>query len=219
MSQLKGLRDALPGYGFAGVGSADGAAKGEFVPIFYRQQRFMLVDKGHFWLSDRPEEVGSVSWGDTCPHAATWVRLRFSDAPLRTVQVVNVHLDSTVARARLESAKLIRKLADSAGGRPLIVLGDFNCPCGSEPYRVLTKDRRNLAELHDAHGGAGFDGGNQKFAAVVDLRSALGRSSWIMHNRAFEALTPEPAAVENPPRGCECGLVSVTLRMARTGYT
>lgn len=186
-AQVADLRAALPGYGFVGVGREDGAERGEFVPIFYRRQRFTLIDQGHFWLSEQPEQIGSVGWDAALPRIATWVRLRFNDAPLSEVQVINVHFDHQGERARVESAKLIRRYVEALGRQPVIVLGDFNSDPTSGSYRVLTEDRRNLAELHDAFARSADTGGTYH---AFSGSAKGGRIDMILFNRRFESSDP-----------------------------
>lgn len=190
LSQATELRAALPEYGFVGVGRDDGADRGEFVPIFYRQQRFTLLDSGHFWLSPTPEQPGSRGWDAALPRLATWVRLRFKNAPLAEVRIINVHLDHKGERARAESAKLLRRYSEALGGRPLVVMGDFNCPPGSEPYRILTEEGRNAAALTDAQGAAAAATAGGTFHAFTGQPQG-GRIDWILVNRRFESTTVE----------------------------
>ena len=57
--QIGDLEILLPQYGWIGVGRDDGADGGEFSPIFYRKDRFTVLDSGTFWLSETPEVTGS----------------------------------------------------------------------------------------------------------------------------------------------------------------
>jgi endonuclease/exonuclease/phosphatase family metal-dependent hydrolase len=191
-AQAAELRAALPEYGFIGVGRDDGAEQGEFVPIFYRRQRFTLTDSGHFWLSAHPDQPGSVGWDAALPRMATWVRLQFKDAPLTEITVVNTHFDHSGERARVESAKVIRRLVESLGGQPLVVLGDFNCPPGSEPHWILTEERSHPTALRDALAAA--DGGTYH-AFTGTARE--GRIDWILIGRRCEVLA---AAIDRTER-------------------
>ncbi|MEW6198152.1 MAG: endonuclease/exonuclease/phosphatase family protein [Planctomycetota bacterium] len=186
-SQGDELRAALPDYGFVGVGRDDGQQAGEFVPILYRRQRLTLLEAGHFWLSDQPTQPGSVGWDAALPRMATWARLRCNDAPWHEIHVVNTHLDHRGAQARLESARLLRRLVESLGGLPILLLGDFNCPPGSAPYRVLTAGRGDLAELSDAHAAAGNVGTYHAFTG----QPGVGRIDWILVNRRLRTLTAD----------------------------
>jgi endonuclease/exonuclease/phosphatase family metal-dependent hydrolase len=185
--QADDLHAALPGYGYFGTGRDDAEGHGEGVPILYRQARFTLLDSGRFWLSEHPESAGSMGWDAACPRMATWVRLRFKDAPLADVTVINVHLDHRGKQARLESAKLLRRVIESQGGRPVVLLGDFNCRQASPPYEILTADRGNLAELLDSVplAAPGFAAGT--FHGFTG-QAKEGRIDWILVNRTFEAV-------------------------------
>ena len=44
--QLKDMKEALPGYDYIGVGRDDGKEKGEHSAIFYRTDKFDLIEKG-----------------------------------------------------------------------------------------------------------------------------------------------------------------------------
>ena len=59
--QLKDMKEALPGYDYIGVGRDDGKEKGEHSAIFYRTDKFDVIEKGDFWLSETPD-VPSKGW-------------------------------------------------------------------------------------------------------------------------------------------------------------
>ena len=155
--QAHELRAALEDYEFVGVGRDDGLAKGEFAPIMFRRKLFQLVDCGFLWLCENVDQPGKCGWDAACPRMLTWVRLGFKRSPFNSVYVINTHFDHVGARARLESARIIRRTTDALGGSPIIVMGDFNCGPGSPPYQELTADRGNLAELRDSHTLLGHD--------------------------------------------------------------
>lgn len=134
--QLKDLRERLIEFDFYGVGREDGKSAGEHAAIFYRRDRLKVEDKGTFWLSETPEEVGVKGWDAALPRTCTWMVLNDSG---RRLWVANTHFDHRGAKARTESAKLIRRVVHSRSeGLPVLVMGDFNCVPGSEPYLALT---------------------------------------------------------------------------------
>jgi len=63
----------------------------EFTSIFWKHERFELVESGEFWLSETPDEP-STGWGVPYPMGATWVRLRCRDDGNDLVHL-NTHLD------------------------------------------------------------------------------------------------------------------------------
>ncbi|WP_432798445.1 endonuclease/exonuclease/phosphatase family protein [Poriferisphaera sp. WC338] len=135
--QIGFLDEQLEGYARVGVGRDDGEEKGEYTAIYYRQDRFELKRSGHFWLSEKPNEPGSVSWDSSMTRMASWAVLhdRLSD---RLVFVLNTHWDHVGKQARLESAALIReKLSKLAMGLPAVLLGDFNSTEDSPQYALM----------------------------------------------------------------------------------
>jgi endonuclease/exonuclease/phosphatase family metal-dependent hydrolase len=133
------LAQQFPEYENLGVGRVDGGSDGEMTALFYRRDRFEKLDGGHFWLSETPSEVGSISWDSSLPRMVTWVKLRdLREADEPAIFFFNTHFDHRGVVARSESARLLRrKVEELAGDGRAIVTGDFNADEGSEPYRVL----------------------------------------------------------------------------------
>ncbi len=170
------LQEQLPDYGSLGVGRDDGKDGGEMMALYYRKDRFELLEKGHFWLSETPEQIGSKSWDSSLPRMATWVRLqdrKKKDGP--SVLFLNTHFDHKGTVARLESAKLIRSRIDSLRKDSRVILtGDFNAGATSEPYRAMfakepsktslidTWRAKNSEALPDEGTFSGFVEGNTK---------------------------------------------------------
>lgn len=136
--QLTDLALGAPGHRWFGRGRADGHRGGEHVPVFWRADRFVCVDRGVFWHSGTPDVPGSRDHERAITRMATWVRLaeRSSGQP---VFVLNTHLDHRVPEARLAATDQIRAEVDRrAGSDPVIVTGDLNDRPGSPPYQRLT---------------------------------------------------------------------------------
>lgn len=138
-SQRDDLAAKLNGYDLLAAGREDGKDRGEMMALFYRKARFEKLDGGHFWLSETPDQVGSKSWDSSLPRMVTWVKLRDRSAPeLPPIAAFNTHFDHRGPRARLESARLLRRQVDAlARGCRVVLTGDFNTGEGSEPYRAL----------------------------------------------------------------------------------
>ena len=214
-----GLLAALPDYAVVAAAGTNDAAVGDALPILYRRDRFTLIDSGQFWLSETPEEPGSVGWDAKQSRAAVWARLRWKDAPLTDVQILNVQFDEHGRTARVESAELIRRVVESLGARPLVVMGEFQCPAGSRPYQILTEDRRNLAALIDTHGRARSPaprGALQAWAGRSDART-----QWILVNRRFQTIRADEGGKLGDSFGLGTAPLAATLQMARpaSGYT
>lgn len=124
-NQFADLRELLPGYEAVGVGREDGAAQGEFNAVFWRADRFTLLDSGTFWLSETPETPGSKGWDGACERIATWAVLREKGG--RELFFIDTHLDHVGRVARSEGVKLLfDRIATLGAGRPVVLTGDFN---------------------------------------------------------------------------------------------
>lgn len=136
--QLVDLENLLDGFKWIGVGRDAGDDKGEFTAIFYRSERFEVIEEGTFWHSTTPDIPGSKGWDTAIPRITTWVR--FNDiANNRTFITFNTHYDHIGEIARKESSRLIlRKIHDLADGDPVILMGDFNTTEAEEPYNIIT---------------------------------------------------------------------------------
>ena len=124
--QLKDLQALLPEYGYIGVGREDGKEAGEFSPVFYKKNRFTLLDSGNFWLSETPEVPGSKSWNTANTRICSWGK--FKDLTTgKEFYHFNTHMDHKSVQAREEGAKLIYKqILHIAGAGSVILSGDFN---------------------------------------------------------------------------------------------
>ncbi len=124
--QVWGIQQALPQYRNYAAGRNDGKRDGETCAIFYREDRYTLLDKGTFWFSDTPSVPGSRDWGDMWPRICSWVRLAEKDSGM-AFYVYNVHMAAFSDNAREKSVQLLaKKVAARKTDDPFIVMGDFN---------------------------------------------------------------------------------------------
>jgi endonuclease/exonuclease/phosphatase family metal-dependent hydrolase len=139
LSQADEIKARFKSHEFVGVPRVDGKTKGEIAPILFRRDRFERVEQGHFWLSETPQVVGSKGWDADLPRIVTWAKLRDKRGGDRLLLVLNTHWDHKGAKAREESAKLMRRrMAElSEGAMPVIVTGDFNIGPDSSAYREM----------------------------------------------------------------------------------
>lgn len=136
--QLNDLVKALPDYAYIGVGRDDGKTKGEFCPVFYRRERFKLLDSGTFWLSATPETV-SRGWDGGCNRVCSWGY--FQDRATKAkFYFLNTHLDHKGPMAKTKGAELIVKfIKEHCKGAQVIVTGDMNVYQDSEWYNIFAK--------------------------------------------------------------------------------
>ncbi len=134
--QLEGLRDSLPGYAYIGIGRDDGRQAGEHSAIFYKTNKFRLLDKGDFWLSeitDRPNK----GWDAVLPRICTWGKFK-EKASGFIFYMFNLHMDHVGVKAREESAKLVlARIRQLPAGTAVILTGDFNVDQTSPSYALI----------------------------------------------------------------------------------
>jgi endonuclease/exonuclease/phosphatase family metal-dependent hydrolase len=141
----------LPDYAWFGVDRRGGHGD-EHMGIFYRHDRFRLVELGNFWLSDTPSVRGSISWGHPFPRMVTWGLFEEASGG-RRFYMLNTHFPYRAedGEARLKAARMIRDHIDTLPpGIPVILTGDFNTEPDSAVHALLTEsltDARDVAPL------------------------------------------------------------------------
>ena len=137
VGQLEDLKVRLPEMDVYGVGRDDGKNAGEFTPIFFRKDRFELVEKSTFWLSPTPDKTASKGWDAALPRIASWVKLKDRQTGA-SFYVMNTHFDHRGTQARAESAALLLKhLREEFVDHAVILTGDLNTTPDSPPYNTL----------------------------------------------------------------------------------
>lgn len=194
--QFEDVQAATEGFEWYGVGRDDGQEQGEMVPIGWRTKHFESSAKGTFWLSDDPDQVGSLGWDAALPRVASWVRLK-SKATGKQLLVVNAHFDHRGAEARERSAGLLHKwLSEQTDIEAKVLLGDFNATRNSRPLAALLNTPASSLQLLDSH-----DAAAKNSAAAHNV---LGPdSTW----NGFKAIVPD--------RRIDFILVSEPVRVAQ----
>lgn len=173
-SQLEDLSNRLPDYGRYGIGRDDGKNAGEHSAIFYKKDKFKMLEHGDFWLSETPEKP-SLGWDATCCNRiCSWVKLQ-DRASGKAFYVFNTHYDYQKDLARNESSKLVlKKIREIAGGSPVMFMGDLNGGNDAEWYKTVAnsgilKDTYKEARQSYANNGTFNDfGKNLESNDIID---------------------------------------------------
>ena len=160
--QLTDLENLLEEFEWVGVGRDAGDEKGEFSAIFYRSDRFDLLEEGTFWHSTTPDVPGSMGWDTAITRITTWARF-YDKKNDRKLIVFNTHYDHIGEEARRESSRLIlQKITELAEGDPVVFIGDLNTTENDEPYMIITRPDAETGEpllfdgfYHSVHGHHG----------------------------------------------------------------
>ncbi|HMI04946.1 MAG TPA: endonuclease/exonuclease/phosphatase family protein [Pedobacter sp.] len=172
-NQINDLDKQLPEYQHYGLGRNDGKDAGEHSVIFFKREKFTLLNKGDFWLSQTPEKP-SKGWDARLNRICSWVYLQDIKSK-KKFYFFNVHYDHQGKIAREESSKLIlERIKNIAGKGPVILTGDFNGDHTSSWYqRVansdLLKDTYRLASHpYDYNPSANGFGRELQKSGVID---------------------------------------------------
>ena len=136
IDQINGIAE-LDAYARTGHGRDDGKEAGEHSAIFYKKERFKLLDSGDFWLSETPETPGKGWDAKCCNRICSWGK--FQDLQTRkTFYFFSVHFDHQGVVARKESGKLmVKKIQEIAKNAPVICVGDFNSTPETEQIQTM----------------------------------------------------------------------------------
>ena len=126
------LSARLPEYAWVGVGR-QGEGKDEHMAVFYRKDRFTLLDSATKWLSDTPDEISKYEESGW-PRVMTYAVLERKEDKKVFVHV-NTHLDFGVAQEK--QAVVLTKLLEALKKYPFVLTGDFNCAAGAMPFETI----------------------------------------------------------------------------------
>jgi endonuclease/exonuclease/phosphatase family metal-dependent hydrolase len=137
-NQMMDLKDNLRDYEFVGVGRDDGKEQGEYSAIFYKKDKYEVIQQNTFWLSETPHVPGSKSWDAAITRIVTYAILKDKSTG-KTFAYFNTHFDHLGKEARKQSAALIKSQIARLNLKniPLIVSGDFNSEPTDEPYLTM----------------------------------------------------------------------------------
>lgn len=145
--QLVYLKDSLRGYDYIGAGRDDGKEAGEYSCIFYKKDKYTLVQQSTFWLSPTPD-IPSKGWDAALNRVCTYGLFK-DNKTKQLLWIFNTHFDHMGKQARLESAKLIIKKISELNTKkyPVLVSGDFNSRPEDEPSKYMTANMQNSRSI------------------------------------------------------------------------
>jgi endonuclease/exonuclease/phosphatase family metal-dependent hydrolase len=138
-NQVEYLDSQLQNYKYIGFGRDGEGSQSESVPIFYKADRYELLKKEVFWLSETPENP-SKGW-DAALNRITTYGIFLNRQTRDTLHVFNTHYDHRGEKARVNSSRLLVSKIESMRLRDkkVILMGDFNSRPEEEPVKILNK--------------------------------------------------------------------------------
>ena len=131
----------LGNYAYIGAGRDDGKEAGEHSAIFYKKDRFEVLDKGNFWFSETPDVPGKGWDAVCCNRICSWGKFKDKISG-QVFFFFNSHYDHQGKVARRESSHLLlKKIREIAGEKAIVfATGDFNAVPTNRSLRWLPTD-------------------------------------------------------------------------------
>ena len=110
----------------------------ESAPILWKKDKFELVKKGYFWLSDTPE-VESKDWDEVydCYRMCSYVILKEKESG-KLFTYMNTHFGFG-DKGQVASTELIYKYSHEISSYPTFITGDFNMTPDTPAYKKMTE--------------------------------------------------------------------------------
>ncbi len=147
-NQVIDIASVLSQYNNIGIGR-DGMGQGESSNIFYKKERFIVLQNNTFWLSETPDVI-SKGWDAAFNRVCTYAL--FKDLKTKkSFWVFNTHLDHMGELAKTNGIQLIlSKIATlNTQKYPVFFMGDFNSKPNEDRIISLKKvmiDTREISE-------------------------------------------------------------------------
>ncbi len=144
---MERLPAELTEYAHVGIGRDSDNGGGEASPVFYKKDKYELVDSGTFWLSKTPEKA-SKAWDAMFKRICTYAVLKDKQTGF-TYAHFNAHFDHMGVIARSESVAVVTaKIAEIAPNIPVVFSGDLNDNEETDMYnRVLESGLRDTKKI------------------------------------------------------------------------
>ena len=147
-NQVIDITTALSHYNFIGIGR-EGVNQDESSNIYYKKDRFKLVQNSTFWLSETPDTI-SKGWDAAFNRVCTYALLR--DLKTKTnFWVFNTHLDHMGELAKTKGIQLILSKITALNTQkyPVFFMGDFNSKPTENRIISLKKEMLDTREISE----------------------------------------------------------------------
>ncbi|MES2410845.1 MAG: endonuclease/exonuclease/phosphatase family protein [Bacteroidota bacterium] len=147
-NQVTEIAGLLPKYNHVGIGR-DGIGEGESSNIFFKKDRFKVLQENTFWLSETPDVI-SKGWDAALNRVCTYALLKDRKTK-QAFWIFNTHLDHIGELARTNSIKLILSKIKEVNTKnyPVFLMGDFNSEPTEERIINLKKEMNDSREISE----------------------------------------------------------------------
>lgn len=148
-------------WSWVGRGRDDGKEKGEFSPIFYRNDVWDINNSNTYWLSKTPDKP-SRSWDARHNRIVTVAELTHMDSGDKLTMMCT-HFEWQGKTAQAQSAEMILDLVDGYNiDIPVFVAGDLNLEPGERPYSIMTSGLTDFRTLSSEQSAEEFMSNNEE---------------------------------------------------------
>jgi len=162
-------KEALP-YVYVGSTNENNSMRHINSGLFYRSDKYELLDSGYKWLSQTPDTFSKLS-GAQSTRAMTWALLKEIETG-KTFVFVNTHLDtSSYSETRDAQANILMEILAQFKEYPMVVTGDFNARPNTLPCALMIFDgfvSSREAALTTYGGDTFHDYGEASPGAIID---------------------------------------------------
>lgn len=186
-NQLDDIISVASGYNYLGTGVTGS------VPVFYKKDRFEVIESDIFWLSPTPDIPGKA-WDAYHPRKCRWVHFKDINTG-KEFYFFNIHMDHIGVEARMKSTELIlEKIPEIAGNYPAILTGDFNFNQNDENYNTLElsgvlKDAYVIAPENINKEKGTHNGYNLSFTSTARIDHVFLYNASLMNVKTHEIIT------------------------------
>ncbi|MEI6696524.1 MAG: endonuclease/exonuclease/phosphatase family protein [Bacteroidota bacterium] len=147
-TQVAYLDSCLPQYHHIGIGRDDGKTQGEYSAIFYKKDKYEVIQSASFWLSETPDSV-SKGWDAACIRICTYALFK-NKKTHEKFWIFNTHFDHIGETAQKNSSRLvIEKIKNlNIENHPLVLMGDFNMSPEKEPIQYISSKLKDAKYLY-----------------------------------------------------------------------
>lgn len=169
-NQVADIASVLSQYVYVGIGR-EGVEKGESSAIYFKKERFKVLENSTFWLSETPNVI-SKGWDAAFNRVCTFAL--FKDLKTKkTFWVFNTHLDHIGELARTNGIRLIlsKIAALNTQNYTVFFMGDFNSKPTDERILSLNKEMNDCRKVSEENpfGPAGTFNGFKHNETVNEL--------------------------------------------------
>lgn len=109
----------------------------ESAPILWKKDKFDVLQRGYFWLSDTPE-IMSGGWDEDCHNRICLYVVLKNKKDGTVFAFMNTHLGFGEEN-QIKSVRLIQRYMEKLAELPTLITGDFNMLPHSAPYAEMIK--------------------------------------------------------------------------------